>query len=646
MPVWPHQRSGHHSAACGRSGVVGCDQGTSSRSLSQDHWRTRRQSDDAQFEGHWQTPPGHWPECTGLSHQDGAHEVAIRVEWHPERSMSASEQALLRTQSGPGAGVPLSVVRWHGLTVTFSVCCAAPPSSLAFTAFFSALPMWPSIRSVWPPSSSVHEDGGAGKTGVRSGKRRSSSLQGVEIVVDGLPFVWWRPVYSGHHSGGQPRRGARDNDGAALVRAIPNWSVVEHGLGWSCWRGEVAGRWSEETRAFIRLLARARNETTLIRRRAEQAWRMRWWAILSCAAARAFAASLLGLRFTQGADGVSPSSEEVMGDHRHAGLGWSRRSGCSFFDACVIDWLFFRILVPKKKNRSGVLVRRGYAVESAVAFVEKVTAALPPTWWFAIFTWPFQLQLMPGALRSLWMVLLCSEVLNRCRVVCPGHGSWWMVVSRKPVTSCVLLLGAGQVWTTILAQLEWNRLGGCGGGPSCYAQLLVLWFRLWWTKWGGVGWWWPSCGAWEEGFVWCFSHDHSGRRRRTGRCADALVVRVGPTHGSRGAMTSIRRSEDFQHACGSETRQTTRGIPEETLNDHHASRKIGVRELSSIMNGCRQEHFSSKRKFQAWHWISMSKSRVAQWSGSQRPRTWIESWEVVGKRKHHEIVNSMSWTLL
>ena len=26
---------------------------------------------------------------------------------------------------------------------------------------------------------------------------------------------------------------------------IPNWSVVKHGLGWS---GEVAGRWSEETR--------------------------------------------------------------------------------------------------------------------------------------------------------------------------------------------------------------------------------------------------------------------------------------------------------------------------------------------------------------------------------------------------------------
>ena len=28
-------------------------------------------------------------------------------------------------------------------------------------------------------------------------------------------------------------------------------------------------------------------------------------------------------------------------------------------------------------------------------------------------------------------------------------------------------------------------------------------------------------------FVWCFSHNQAGRRRRTGRCADALVVRFG-----------------------------------------------------------------------------------------------------------------------
>ena len=39
--------------------------------------------------------------------------------------------------------------------------------------------------------------------------------------------------------------------------------------------------------------ARTRSEPLLMRRRMEQAWRLRWFSILSCAAARAFAVSLL-----------------------------------------------------------------------------------------------------------------------------------------------------------------------------------------------------------------------------------------------------------------------------------------------------------------------------------------------------------------
>ena len=157
----------------------------------------------------------------------------------------------------------------------------------------------------------------------------------LEIVVDGLPlfggaqFAVDTTLVSALHCDGSATAGARDNDGAALVRARRKERTYPELVGRRAWArlvvlaGEVARRWSEETRAFIRLLARARtrNETTLMRRRAEQAWRMRWWVILSCVAARAFAASLLGLRSTQGADGVSPSSEKVMGDHRHAGLG-------------------------------------------------------------------------------------------------------------------------------------------------------------------------------------------------------------------------------------------------------------------------------------------------------------------------------------
>ena len=55
--------------------------------------------------------------------------------------------------------------------------------------------------------------------------------------------------------------------------------------------GEVAGRWSEETRSFLSSLAKAkaRSEPHILRKSAEQAWRMRWGALLGCTAARAFA---------------------------------------------------------------------------------------------------------------------------------------------------------------------------------------------------------------------------------------------------------------------------------------------------------------------------------------------------------------------
>ena len=52
----------------------------------------------------------------------------------------------------------------------------------------------------------------------------------------------------------------------------------------------------------------------------EQAWRMRWGCMLSCAAAKAVAMSLLGLRGTHGSDGDTPSTWEIEGEHRHAGL--------------------------------------------------------------------------------------------------------------------------------------------------------------------------------------------------------------------------------------------------------------------------------------------------------------------------------------
>ena len=70
--------------------------------------------------------------------------------------------------------------------------------------------------------------------------------------------------------------------------------------------GEVGGRWVRgETRDFLNQLARGkvRHEPAVLKRRVQQAWRMRWRTILSCSAAKAFAASLLELRGGSGVDG-------------------------------------------------------------------------------------------------------------------------------------------------------------------------------------------------------------------------------------------------------------------------------------------------------------------------------------------------------
>ena len=83
--------------------------------------------------------------------------------------------------------------------------------------------------------------------------------------------------------------GAADSDGAALVRArrrkertYPQLVHPRARARFVVIAGKVARRWSDETRRFIGLLARAgaRNETKLMRRRVEQAWRLRWWTMM------------------------------------------------------------------------------------------------------------------------------------------------------------------------------------------------------------------------------------------------------------------------------------------------------------------------------------------------------------------------------
>ena len=83
---------------------------------------------------------------------------------------------------------------------------------------------------------------------------------------------------------------------------------------------EVGGRWSCETLTFLKLVANAKSRSAPapMRGKARAAWFRRWCALLSCAAARAHALSLLEKRSVSGLDGVVPHLHEVRGDGKYA----------------------------------------------------------------------------------------------------------------------------------------------------------------------------------------------------------------------------------------------------------------------------------------------------------------------------------------
>ena len=83
---------------------------------------------------------------------------------------------------------------------------------------------------------------------------------------------------------------------------------------------EVGGRWSEESREFLRQLAKAkaRNAPRAMRSRVRVAWLLRWSTMLACSGARSFALSLLERRGGLGEDGATPPSHEVEWEARFA----------------------------------------------------------------------------------------------------------------------------------------------------------------------------------------------------------------------------------------------------------------------------------------------------------------------------------------
>ena len=156
----------------------------------------------------------------------------------------------------------------------------------------------------------------------------------LEVVVDGLSLFGGvqlavdTTVVSALHANGDARRNAARRDGVALEAARRRKErtyqelTVRGGRARLVLGVEVGGRWSTETRSFLSQLAhsRARSERLLMRKRVEQAWRLRWGSLLSCAVARAVAMSLLDLPGSRGADGTCPQAHDVERDFRHAGL--------------------------------------------------------------------------------------------------------------------------------------------------------------------------------------------------------------------------------------------------------------------------------------------------------------------------------------
>ena len=76
---------------------------------------------------------------------------------------------------------------------------------------------------------------------------------------------------------------------------------------------EMGGRFSTETQSFLSQLARAnaRCGNSILRKRVDQAWLLRWASLLARTTARAVASSLLGLPSARGADGDTPVSHDV-----------------------------------------------------------------------------------------------------------------------------------------------------------------------------------------------------------------------------------------------------------------------------------------------------------------------------------------------
>ena len=195
------------------------------------------------------------------------------------------------------------------------------------------------LYRVWPPNRQVtehraHEPGCWGEGGSHWKARQPESAGKLE--AESQPTSWsviWTLLNQGPQMDaglrwwppcdGSPHRGAENLDGVVLVRARRRKERTYPelvGLRRRARLGiEVGGRMSIETTSFLSQLAKARSrqETALMRRRVEQAWRMRGG---HSGLRYGQGVAMLNLCTAHGADGDTPPVHEVEGDHRYAGL--------------------------------------------------------------------------------------------------------------------------------------------------------------------------------------------------------------------------------------------------------------------------------------------------------------------------------------
>ena len=314
-------------------------------------------------------PESHPPEEfePGARRGGWQHEAASRTEQRFRdvelfARLDDTGQALLRSQGGPGAGLALTACplcrvtsiepqlfrvlvlrRLHlPLPLTARHCrCGLPLDSRghhrAACARVGVLG-----RRGYPLENVVaricREAGGRVTTNVLVrdldlAEPNAADARRLEVVADGLPLFGGAQlavdttIVSTLHANGVPRR--VHVDGVVLAAARQRKERRYPELVGRRGRArlvvlavEVCGRWSQETQRFFSSLARAeaRSVPPLLRKRVEQAWRLRWGSLFSCTVAGAVASSLLELPGTRGADGACPASHEVERDFRHAGL--------------------------------------------------------------------------------------------------------------------------------------------------------------------------------------------------------------------------------------------------------------------------------------------------------------------------------------